>query len=86
MGIFCSNFYWTVGIFPPCRQMWCGRCYTSVDTFPFHVASQATLGTQAREEREDPKEVERMVQVWRGKDLKDRLSRSKRRRSPARSI
>ena len=71
MGIFCSNFYWSVGVYPPCHRMWCGRCYTSAEKFPFHVASQATLGTQARGEREDLKEVERLEQTWTGKPQND---------------
>jgi hypothetical protein len=28
-GIFCANFYWSVGGFLPCHRMWCGECYTS---------------------------------------------------------
>ena len=39
-GIFCANFYWTLGGFQPCQGAWCGSCYTSEKNLHFHVSSQ----------------------------------------------
>jgi hypothetical protein len=36
-GIFCANYFWAVGGFTPCKQMWCGACYISDPQVPFHV-------------------------------------------------
>ena len=44
--------------------MWCGGCYTSDPTLPFHVDS---LGKNAESGEEDPGERERMVMTWRAK-------------------
>ena len=41
-GIFCANFYWTLGGYQPCRGAWCGSCYTSEKNHLFHVSSQQT--------------------------------------------
>lgn len=30
-GIFCSNFYWTLGNFPPCCQEWCSATFFMMD-------------------------------------------------------
>jgi hypothetical protein len=36
-GVFCANYYWSVGGFTPCHQMWCGECYTLDPTVIFYV-------------------------------------------------
>ena len=36
-GIFCTNFYWTVGGYTACRSTWCGEFYTSSQETKFHI-------------------------------------------------
>ena len=57
-GIFCANFYWTLGGFPPCRTMWCGECYSSSDEVRFHVQT----GPSAVES--DPEDAPRLTKRW----------------------
>ena len=36
-GVFCSNFPFSRGIFPPCYASWCPKCYKASDQLPFHI-------------------------------------------------
>jgi hypothetical protein len=50
-GIFCANYYWSVGNFGPCHKMWCGECYTFSERVKFRVRELAVgLG----ESKKDP--------------------------------
>ena len=60
-GIFCANFYWKLGNYPPCQKMWCGLCYTSSQKLNFHVK---TLEESLQEAGNDPKEWERLRLAW----------------------
>ena len=60
-GIFCANFYWSLNGFAPCRQMWCGKCYTSSPLVKFHVRpSSAEIGAEGDEFHEG-----RLAVAWR---------------------
>ena len=62
-----------MGNFPPCHQMWCGKCYTSESGSLFHTASALTLGPAKENEREREEEKNKLRTVWEGKlrDKKD---------------
>jgi hypothetical protein len=62
-GIFCSNFAWTVGDFPPCCQTWCGECYTSSPKVIFHVR---TVEGENKNDR-DPFHKARLQKAWKSK-------------------
>ena len=66
-GIFCANFYWSVGNFRPCQQMWCGECYIIGTTHLFHVASPVIHGGQEGNEKETLETRERLQGLWKGK-------------------
>ena len=36
-GVFCANYWWKWGDFPPCKKAWCGKCYTSNHQIKFHI-------------------------------------------------
>jgi hypothetical protein len=60
-GIFCANFYWSLNGYAPCRQMWCGKCYTSNPEVEFHVRpSSAELGAGGS----DGADAERLAVAW----------------------
>jgi hypothetical protein len=63
-GIFCSNFSWTLGTFPPCRQVWCGECYTSDPQIQFFVR---TAHDELPGSDEDQFHQARLDKAWKGK-------------------
>jgi hypothetical protein len=56
-GLLCANFSWSVLSFPPCQQMWCGRCYASSVDVKFSIKQKALA---KYEELDDPNEQERL--------------------------
>ena len=36
-GIFCGNYVFTRNPWPPCHQVWCGRCYKVASNLKFHI-------------------------------------------------
>jgi hypothetical protein len=63
-GIFCSNFAWTLGTFPPCQKVWCGECYTSDPKIQFFVR---TAHDELPASEEDQFHWARLDKVWKGK-------------------
>ena len=70
-GIFCANFYWSIGNFPPCHRMWCGKCHTLGSDSLFHIASALTLGPTRESGTEIAEEKTKLRNVWKGK-LRDK--------------
>ena len=62
MGYFFVNFDWKLGPFKPCRQMWCGQCYTSDPKLNFHI--KTLQGDQKMEEKLSKNETERLNLAW----------------------
>jgi hypothetical protein len=60
-GIFCANFYWSMNDYAPCRQIWCGGCYTSSPNILFPVKTRVD---QETERGNDPLLQERMISAW----------------------
>jgi hypothetical protein len=67
-GIFCANFSWSVGGYPPCHQAWCGKCYTTENELGFHISK---LTEEEEFENAHPLDRPRMEKTW------GRKSRSK---------
>jgi hypothetical protein len=36
-GLFCANFGFSRGPYPPCKKVWCGSCYRPRTLVKFHV-------------------------------------------------
>jgi hypothetical protein len=60
-GIFCANFYWSVGGYPPCQQIWCGKCYTTKNELGFHISK---LTEEEEFENAHPRDRPRMQKSW----------------------
>ena len=65
-GIFCANYYNSLGTYPPCGKMWCGKCYTSEKNLHFHVASLANQNSRLGSVK-DQVERERLEGMWHSK-------------------
>jgi hypothetical protein len=60
-GIFCGNFYWSVGGYPPCHQTWYGKCYTTKNKLGFHISR---LTEEEEFENAHPSDRPRMQKSW----------------------
>jgi hypothetical protein len=65
-GIFCANYYWKVGGYPACRQIWCGGCYTTANELGFHISK---LTEEEELENGNPLDRPRVLKV-RGRKAK----------------
>ena len=36
-GLFCANFCFSLGDYPPCKMVWCNNCYRKGELDKFHV-------------------------------------------------
>jgi hypothetical protein len=62
-GIFCANFYCSVGGYGPCRSSWCGECYSSrllEINFHIHKAQDEAEDANARGQMDQA----RLTQAW----------------------
>jgi ferredoxin len=60
-GIFCAIFYWSLKDYAPCRQMWCGECYTSNPNVLFQIKSRVE---EEAERENNPLMQERLTLAW----------------------
>ena len=65
-GVFCANFYWTLGTYPPCHAAWCGSCYILEGSHHFHMNSPQTIDQESTQDQE--KERIRGHTKWKSRD------------------
>ena len=53
-GLFCVNFLTTRGSFPPCSNVWCGKCYRTGEEDPFPVREIMEEGMDLELDPVDP--------------------------------